>query len=93
MTTVSETGRTTLCPTSGASGCASSQEGVECTRERNVGKEKLRNASGFIGGKKIHQQLAYRAFPILVRQAKAQQPMYYSNLAAELGMKSPRPLA
>src|SRR6267142_2402494 len=47
---------------------------------------------GFINGQKVHQRLAYQALPILVRQAKGQQPLYYSLLQSELGMGSPRPL-
>lgn len=35
-------------------------------------------------GNKAFQGAARRALPILVRQAKAQQPMYYSQLSAEL---------
>jgi len=36
------------------------------------------------GGNKTFQRAARSALPILVRQAKAQQPMYYSQLSAEL---------
>lgn len=50
--------------------------------------------SGFgnIQGDKLYEQRARSALPILVRQAKAQQPIYYSDLAAELGMPNPRNL-
>src|SRR5438270_11419926 len=36
------------------------------------------------GGNKAFQRAARNALPILVRQAEAQQPMYYSQLSAEL---------
>lgn len=45
-----------------------------------------------IPGNKLYQQRAQRAFPILVRQAFANQPIYYSDLANELGMPNPRNL-
>jgi hypothetical protein len=43
-------------------------------------------------GNKLYQQRAMRAFPILVRQAFANQPIYYSDLADELDMPNPRNL-
>jgi len=45
-----------------------------------------------ISGDKLYQQRARRAFPILVRQAFAHQPIYYSDLADELNMPNPRNL-
>lgn len=45
-----------------------------------------------IEGRKTYQELARRALPILVRQAKASSPIYYSSLSRELGMKNPRNL-
>ena len=44
-----------------------------------------------IFGNKLYQQRARGAFPILVRQAKSETPIAYSDLAAELGM-NPRNL-
>jgi hypothetical protein len=43
-------------------------------------------------GNKLYQQRAMRAFPILVRQAFANQPISYSDLGDELGMPNPRNL-
>ncbi len=45
-----------------------------------------------IWGDKLYQQRAQMALPILVRQAKAHKPIYYSQLAQELGMPNPRNL-
>lgn len=45
-----------------------------------------------IHGEKLYQERARRAFPILVRQAEAKKPIYYSDLAEELGMPNPRNL-
>ena len=45
-----------------------------------------------IYGNKLYQERARRALPILVRQAKARQPITYSDLAKELGMANPRNL-
>jgi len=45
-----------------------------------------------ISGDKLYQQRARKAFPNLVRQAFANQPIYYSDLADELGMQNPRNL-
>lgn len=44
---------------------------------------------GPIHGSKLYQERARRALPILVRQAEARQPIYYSDLAEELGMSNP----
>jgi len=43
-------------------------------------------------GKKLFQQRAVRALPVLVRQAKAEQTIFYSDLAQELGMPNARNL-
>ncbi len=53
---------------------------VDATREGNI------------FGNKLYQKRAFRALPILVRQAKARQPIFYSDLADELGMPNPRNL-
>lgn len=45
-----------------------------------------------LNGNKKYQKRARRALPLLVRQAKAEQPVYYSDLADELGMPNPRNL-
>lgn len=45
-----------------------------------------------ISGDKLYQQRARAAVPILVRQALAHGPIYYSDLALELGMPNPRNL-
>lgn len=43
-------------------------------------------------GDKLYQQRARQALPILVRQAFYGQPIYYQQLADELGMPNPRNL-
>jgi hypothetical protein len=45
-----------------------------------------------ISGDKPYQQKARAALPILVRQAHANTPIFYSNLALELKMPNPRNL-
>ncbi len=45
-----------------------------------------------IHGSSLYQERARAALPLLVRQAHAQQPIYYSDLASELGMRNPRNL-
>jgi hypothetical protein len=45
-----------------------------------------------IPGKKLYQERAAKALPILVRQAHAHCPISYSGLAAELNMPNPRNL-
>ena len=49
-------------------------------------------AAGFARGAKIYQQRARTALPILVRQAKAHQPMFYGQLAHEMGIPNPKTL-
>ncbi len=43
-------------------------------------------------GDKLYQERAREALPVLVRQVKAEQPIYYSDLADELDMPNPRNL-
>ncbi|WP_333710826.1 hypothetical protein [Malikia spinosa] len=45
-----------------------------------------------IGGNKLYQERARTALPLLVRQAAAAKPIFYSALAEELGMPNPRNL-
>lgn len=45
-----------------------------------------------ISGDKLYQERAREALPLLVRQAKASAPIFYSDLAGELGMPNPRNL-
>lgn len=45
-----------------------------------------------IAGEKLYQQRARAALPLLVRQARSEQPIVYEDLAAELGMSNPRNL-
>ena len=47
-------------------------------------------ATGLIDGGKVYRERARRALPILVRQAKAHQTMFYGDLAAEVGAPNPR---
>lgn len=49
-------------------------------------------ATEFTRGAKTYQQRARSALPILVRQAKAHQTMFYSELALEMGISNPRTL-
>lgn len=45
-----------------------------------------------ISGDKLYQARARAALPLLVRQAQAGAPVFYSDLAEELGMPNPRNL-
>ncbi len=45
-----------------------------------------------LSGDKLYQERARKALPILVRQALANQHIYYSDLTIELGMPNPRNL-
>lgn len=45
-----------------------------------------------LDGDKLYQKRARAALPLLVRQAQAGNPIFYSDLAAELGMPNPRNL-
>lgn len=48
--------------------------------------------SDLLEGKQLYQERAKLALPYLVRQAKASQTIYYSDLAKELEMPNPRNL-
>lgn len=48
--------------------------------------------SELISGEKAYQVRARAALPLLVRQAEAGTPVFYSDLAEELGMPNPRNL-
>lgn len=48
--------------------------------------------AGPISGDKLYQRRARATLPLLVRQAHAESPIYYFELAAELGMPNPRNL-
>ena len=45
-----------------------------------------------LSGDKLYQERARKTVPLLVRQARAGMPIYYSYLAEELGMPNPRNL-
>ncbi|MBS0391677.1 MAG: hypothetical protein JSR23_11125 [Proteobacteria bacterium] len=45
-----------------------------------------------LSGDKLYQERARAALPLLVRQAQAGNPIFYSDLAAELGIPNPRNL-
>jgi hypothetical protein len=63
------------------------------TRPPNTDTEQHGKLSRFdLKGTKLFQQRAVSAFPLLVRQAKAEQPISYLDLAHELGMPNPRNL-
>ena len=55
-------------------------------------ENKLPTTASFLSGQDLYLERARRAFPILVRQAHASQPIYYSDLAGELKMSNPRNL-
>ncbi|SIQ12484.1 hypothetical protein SAMN05421829_102378 [Aromatoleum tolulyticum] len=48
--------------------------------------------SADIHGEKLYQQRAREALPVLVRQAFSGKPIFYKQLADELGMQNPRNL-
>lgn len=48
--------------------------------------------SNLFEGQKLYVQRARNVLPILVRQAKAGNPIYYSELAKEIGISNPRNL-
>jgi len=54
-------------------------------------KETAESSEG-IHGDKLYQERARRALPVLVRQALAGKPLFYQELADELGMPNPRNL-
>ncbi len=49
-------------------------------------------ACDFLSGDKLYQQRARAVLPVLVRQAKATQKIYYGDLAAEVSIPNPRNL-
>lgn len=57
-----------------------------------MNQEETREIAKSMFGDELYQQRARRAFPILVRQAKQHQPIFYQELAAELEMPNPRNL-
>lgn len=48
--------------------------------------------SDLLEGEKLYQKRARQALPLLVRQAKSQEPLYYSELAKEMDMPNARNL-
>lgn len=48
--------------------------------------------NGYFDEGKLYHQRAKLALPILVRQVKARQPIYYSDLASEIKISNPRML-
>ncbi len=48
--------------------------------------------SNFLEGEKLYQERARLTLPYLVRQAKAGQTIYYSDLAKEIDIPNPRNL-
>ena len=48
--------------------------------------------AGLISGEKLYQIRARKALPLLVRQARSEQTIFYSDLAAELKIPNPRNL-
>ncbi len=55
-------------------------------------ERKTANVAHSIHGSSLYQERARAALPLLVRQAHAHQPIFYSDLASELGMRNPRNL-
>lgn len=49
-------------------------------------------SNNIVNGKKLYEQRARKALPFLVRQAKAGQTIYYSDLAEEINIPNPRTL-
>jgi len=60
--------------------------------ERQETASKAKPFYGRLSTLKLYQERARRAFPLLVRQAQAERPITYSNLASELGMTNPKNL-
>jgi hypothetical protein len=54
--------------------------------------KKEESAAKYISGGKLYQERARAALPLLVRQASQSATVYYSDLAAELGMANERNL-
>jgi len=53
---------------------------------------KMSEIAAPLGGDKLYKKRARAALPLLVRQAAAAKPIFYSALAEELGMPNPRNL-
>jgi hypothetical protein len=51
-----------------------------------------KSKTGLNNDEKLYVKRAKAAFPILVRQARAEKPIYYSDLAREIGMPNARNL-
>jgi hypothetical protein len=64
----------------------------EQTLKRQGSDSASREPDSAFGGSKLYVERARKAFPILVRQAKAGEKLYYSDLAGELEMPNPRNL-
>jgi hypothetical protein len=62
---------------------------------RDIGRRIVRTtaeAAKALGGDKLYQRRARAALPLLVRQASAHSPIFYSSLAKEVGIPNPRNL-
>lgn len=55
-------------------------------------EHRIYSLDDLVQGKKLYQKRARRALPLLVRQARSQEKITYSDLAAELKMPNPRNL-
>lgn len=62
---------------------------VLCIKEETMETAKV---SLGLEGDKLYQERARKALPILVRQAKAGQKIYYADLASEIDVSNPRNL-
>jgi hypothetical protein len=72
------------------SGQTSSKPTPEKIRKR--AKSGSSSAASALSGNDLYIERAREAFPILVRQALAEQKIAYSDLAEEMGMRNPRNL-
>lgn len=59
-------------------------------RKRGVAMSDKRTFTATIEGDRLYQRRARQVLPLLVRQAEAGSTVYYSDLAAELGLPSAR---
>lgn len=57
-----------------------------------MSKKPTAKAASNLNGPKLYHQRARLALPILVRQAKAMEPIFYGDLAMEIGMPNARNL-
>jgi len=62
------------------------------TEGRTYMAKKRESATKYLAGEKLYQERARAALPLLVRQASQSATVYYSDLAAELGMANERNL-